>query len=585
VIRLVGLAGAFVAFSAVVSGSLLAYTRAARLSGWLLALAGGSGVIGLWLLDNAATVPAGQFLLVLAGLALIPSALWAYPRPRWQHAVDVVLGGALIGPGLVACFYTRDPDALIVMGMTAVMALVAQTWWRLEHSTGHERRALSWVALALAASGLASLVLQFVAWNDVVRAVAVAILACVPIAMAVGALRPESVDVRGLAVTTGVAAAIAVGYVAYFVGTIGLLQVIGLSDPPPSTLAVVGLIGAVAVRPVAKALRGVMDEILFGGRPDPLDAANRVVDTIGRDPDEALEAVRSALSLPYVALRRGDETLARSGEPGDHLRRIVADGDGADATILEVGMRPGDLRLTSDDLRVLRLVTPLMVQLVLATELSTQLQQSRTRALTGIADERRRLRNELHDDLGPTLTGVALTTDAARNLIGSDPSAAQDLLAAVRHDVTTAIEQVRHITYGMRPPALDEIGLVEALRQQSLGLSQELKVDFTVDGDLDDLPAAVEVAAYRVAMEALTNVARHSSSKTALVTLSRTGTALTVDVQDKGGATAPWPRGVGLASMQERVIELGGTMTAGPGHAGGGVRVMLPLDIDSPASP
>jgi signal transduction histidine kinase len=322
-----------------------------------------------------------------------------------------------------------------------------------------------------------------------------------------------------------------------------------------------------------------MDEILFGGRPDPLDAATRVVDTIGRDPDEALEAVRGALSLPYVALRRGDEVLARAGEPGDHLRRIVADGEGADATILDVGMRPGDLRLASGDLHVLRLVTPLMVQLVRATELSTQLQQSRTKALTVIADERRRLRNELHDDLGPTLTGVALTTDAARNLIESDPGTAQDLLTAVRNDVTTAIEQVRHIAYGMRPPALDEIGLVEALRQQSQGLSRDLQVTFAVDGDLADLPAAVEVAAYRITMEALTNVARHTSSTTALVALSRTESSLTVEVHDDGGPSPPWHRGVGLASMQERVTELGGTVTAEPGPAGGEVRALLPLSI------
>lgn len=578
-IRLVGLAGALVAVSSLTAGSLLAYTRAARLSGWLLATVGAAGLLGLWLLGGAATVFAGQTLLVLAGMVLVPTSLWAYPRPRWHHGVDVVLAGVLIGPGLIALFYLQDPDVLIAMGMTTVLALVAQTWWRLERSTGHERRALAWVALALGASGLLSLVLQFIAWSDLVRAVGVAILACIPIAMAVGGLRPETLDVRGLAVTIGVTSALTMGYLAYFVGVVALMRLIGVSDPPPIVLALVGLLGAVGVHPVATALRGVMDEILFGGRPDPLVAATKVADTIGRDPNEALEAVRSALSLPYVELRRGDEVLAQSGETVAHTRNIVADGQGKDATILVIGMRPGDLRLTAGDLHVLRLVTPLMVQLVRATDLSNELQQSRVKALTGIADERRRLRNELHDDLGPTLTGVALTTDAARNLITSDPGAARELLAAVRRDVASAIEQVRHIVYGMRPPALDEIGLVEALRQQSRGLSRELTVEFSVAGDLGDLPAAAEVAAYRICMEALSNVSRHSSSTIAGVKLSRNSDALTIQVNDNGGPSAPWPRGVGLASMKERVAELGGTLSAGPGLGGGEVNARLPLTL------
>lgn len=575
--RLIGVGGAFFAASAVGSGLLLAYVRTAVLSAWLLTAAGGGGLVGLWLLDGPDTLAAGQFVLVVSGLVLLPTALWAYPRSRWQHAVDVVLATALIGPGLVACFFVQQPNVLVTLGGVALLALVAQMWWRLERSEGDERRALEWVAWTGTVTVLVTLTLLFVAWDEYVVALSLAILAGIPVSMAIGALRPNTVDVRGLAVTSAVAVSLASGYIAYFVTAVSILDVIGVTDPAPSALALIGLLGAVAVRPAGSALRAVMDEILFGGRPDPLDAATRVVDTIGRDPHEALEAVRGALSLPYVALRRGDEVLARSGEPGDHVRRIVADGDGADNTILEVGMRPGDLRLTSGDLHVLRLVTPLMVQLVRATELSTQLQQSRTKALTGIADERRRLRNELHDDLGPTLTGVALSTDAARNLIASDPSAAQDLLAAVRHDVTTAIGQVRHITYGMRPPALDEIGLVEALRQQAQGLSRELQVTFAVVGELGDLPAAVEVAAYRIIMEALTNVARHTSSTTAMVTLTRTETALTVDVHDDAGPTAPWRRGVGLASMQERVSELGGSVTAGPGHDGGAVKAVLPL--------
>jgi signal transduction histidine kinase len=386
-------------------------------------------------------------------------------------------------------------------------------------------------------------------------------------------LRPDTIDVRGLAVASGVAVALTVGYIAYFMTAIALLDLVGVTDPPASALALIGLVGAVAVHPVGTALRGVMDEILFGGRPDPLAAATRVVDTIGADPQEALDAVRAALLLPYLALRRGDDVLARSGALVDHTREFVSTGEAA----VEVGLRPGELRLSPGDVRVLRLVTPLMVQLARATELSQALQQSRAKALTGIADERRRLRNELHDDLGPTLTGIALTIDAARNVIQSDSRCARELLDAVRSDISDAIAQIRHLVYGMRPPALDEMGLVEALRQQSRGLVRD--VDFVVKDDLGELPAAVEVAAYRIVMESLTNAARHGRSDAATVTLARDADTLHVEVTDDGAGTEPWQRGVGLASMHERVAEVGGTLFAGPGRQGGEVRATLPLSV------
>lgn len=574
--RLIGIACALSALSAVGSGLLLAYTRTALLSGWLLAVGGGSGLVGLWLLDGTA-VTAGQLVLVVAGLIFLPASLWAYPRPRWQHAVDLVLATALIGPGLMACFFLPAPGVIITLGSVSFLALVAQMWWRLESSSGAERRALAWVAWVVAVSVLVSLTLQFVAWDEYVVALSVAILAFIPMSMAIGVIRPASVDVRGLAVSSGVAVALALGYIAYFMTAVSLLDLAGVSEPAPSVLALVGLLGAVAVHPAGSALRGVMDEILFGGRPDPLAAATRVVDTIGGDPAAALTAVRTALALPYVALWQDDALLARSGEPGEHVRQFVASGVGG-TTVVEVGMRPGDLRLSPGDARVLRLVTPLMVQLVRATELSAELQQSRAKALTAIADERRRLRNELHDDLGPTLTGIAMTTDAARNTV-SDPAVASELLETVRGDVSAAIEQIRHLVYGMRPPALDEMGLVEALRQRALGLGREVQVQFEVPDDLGELPAAVEVAAYRIVMEALANVARHSDSQTATVTLARDALALCVEVTDQGGASGPWHRGVGLASMQDRVAELGGTLSAGPGEFGGEVRARLPLSV------
>jgi signal transduction histidine kinase len=337
---------------------------------------------------------------------------------------------------------------------------------------------------------------------------------------------------------------------------------------------VLGLAGGALLHPIGVQLRTVMDQLLFGGRPDPLDAAARVVDAIGTDPQEALDSLRTALSLPYVALQREDVILASSGEPVPHVRRVQCE----DLDLI-AGMRPGDLRLSSGDANVLRLVTPLLAQLVRATELNAAVQRSRAQALTGIADERRRLRNELHDELGPTLTGIAFTTDAAMNRLSADPGAAVELIQAARSEVGNAIGQVRDIVYGMRPPALDELGLIAAVQQQARTLGDGLSVTYVVEGDLPRLPAAVEVAAFRIIMEALTNVARHGDQAVATVRFdARESGHLTVEVTDPGAGSGAWRAGVGITSMRERVAELGGTFHAGPGPDGGCVRARIPLD-------
>lgn len=573
-------AGLLVAACALGSGLLMVHARVALLAGCLTAAAGGTAMVGTWLVTGSA-VGAGRFLLVAAWMVLAPAALWAYPRPRWRHPVDTVLGVALVAPGVLACLYTDDLDVITMLVIAATLALVAQTWWRLEHSDTAERRSVTWVALSSSVLGLTSLTLLFVAGGSWAATVAVALLAGLPLSMAVGVLRPDTVDVRGLVVTAAVGLAVGIGYLAYFAASLALLELTGAERPEPAVLAAIGLLGGVMLRPAALALRSVMDQMLFGDRPDPLDAATRVVGRIGRDPDEALVLIRDDLAIPYAALRRGPALVAAAGEPVSHVRRIVT----ADDVTLEVGLRPGDLRLSPGDERVLRLLAPLLAGLVRGGELSAELQESRAQALTGIADERRRLRRELHDGLGPTLTGIAFTTDAARNLVAEQPHAAADLLDEARRDTMAAIEQVRQIVYGMRPPAVDDLGLVAALRQQSRALGRVLEVRFQVDGDLSGLLAVVEVAAYRIVMEALTNVARHTGSASATVSLTRCDEGLVVEVTDRAGGEQPWRPGVGISSMRERATELGGTLHAGPGTDGGRVVAVLPLTQSSASDP
>jgi signal transduction histidine kinase len=234
-----------------------------------------------------------------------------------------------------------------------------------------------------------------------------------------------------------------------------------------------------------------------------------------------------------------------------------------------------------------------LAQALRAARLSEQLQASRGRVVAALEEERRRMRRDLHDGLGPTLTGIAYSADAARNLLpaGSESAAAE--LRALRADAAEAIAEIRRIVYGLRPKALDELGLLGALRQRLERLrvadGRPLVVTFTGPTQLPELPAAVEVVAYRVVLEAVTNVARHAGVDRARVELTldepgRLGIAVSGQGDGPGepAAVDPWTPGVGLTSMRERVEQIGGVLTVEAGPAGGLVRARVPTTLELP---
>jgi signal transduction histidine kinase len=209
------------------------------------------------------------------------------------------------------------------------------------------------------------------------------------------------------------------------------------------------------------------------------------------------------------------------------------------------------------------------------------LQRSRAELITAREEERRRLRRDLHEGLGPTLAGVSLGLHAARTHVRTAPDEAEALLDTLEAQVEQAVADVRRTVYGLRPPALDEFGLVRAVQLHAArfdGTQGGLRVvvDSPPEG-LGVLPAAVEVAAYRIATEALTNVARHAQAQTCTVRLSLNG-ALEVEVTDDGRGFAAEPDvGVGLAAMRERAAELGGTLSLERPETGARVRARLPI--------
>jgi signal transduction histidine kinase len=209
--------------------------------------------------------------------------------------------------------------------------------------------------------------------------------------------------------------------------------------------------------------------------------------------------------------------------------------------------------------------------------------------VTAREEERRRLRRDLHDGLGPILASQTLKMAAIRQLVQQNPEQANIMVDDVIRQNEATISEVRRLVYGLRPPALDELGLVEAVRDL-VRRSQSGSLSITVSGPnegLPKLPAAVEVNAYRIALEALTNAQRHAWAQHCNIHFDcrehqhngETRPVLVVQVQDDGaGMPEQFRTGVGLRSMRERAEELGGklSITAADPH-GTLVIAQLPL--------
>jgi two-component system NarL family sensor kinase len=312
-------------------------------------------------------------------------------------------------------------------------------------------------------------------------------------------------------------------------------------------------------------------------------------------PDEILptlaETVGQTLRLPYVAvaIREGDsfpiaaedKTVGTNEEVEAEVYPLVYQSELVGQLL--VSPRASNEPFTPADRRLLENVARQAGAAVHAAQLTAKLQRSRQHLVAAREEERRRLRRDLHDGLGPQLATLSLKIDATRNHLEENIEAADHLLVELKSQVQDAIRDVRRLVYDLRPPALDQLGLVSALRQHAASHNghQELRITIDAPAQLPPLPAAVEVAAYRIALEAMTNVTRHAGAQTCTIRLWIED-GLQLEVSDDGrGLPSPIDAGMGLISMQERAAELGGSFVVESGdipEAGGTVvRVHLPL--------
>ncbi len=356
-----------------------------------------------------------------------------------------------------------------------------------------------------------------------------------------------------------------------------------------SALAAIAIV-AVLYAPLRTWLWRLVRRLVRGSRDDPYAAVSTLAERLelATDPDEQLLAVATTLAeafrLPYVRVE-----IER---PGGERSAVEYGSPRGPAVSLQVAYRGevvGRLVLCRADLteRDQRLLGDLVRQAAAAaraSELSSDLQRIRARLVLAREEERRRLRRDLHDGLGPSLGAVALRIEAARNLAPSAPEQADRILEQTAAEVSGVLADVRRLVHDLRPPALDELGVLGAIAQQADRFrSPSLEVRLTGDGALDTLPAAVEVAAYRIVSEALANVARHSGAARCDITLSAREGRLEVTVRDDGTGIGPEvTAGVGMISLRERAAELGGDcQVTRPPDGGTLVSARLPMSMEA----
>jgi len=581
--------------------------------------------------------PAWEWVYFPAMAAAV-SFFWIFPLifptgqfvPRWTRwiAVFEVAGAVIVTWSQYFILKVPAGELILVYVYISFGAGVyAQLYRYFRVATPIERQQLKWVIVGLAA-WISTVVMLRIPLNGVLASRAAgmdpaqALLLStipdilfrvtsffVPVSIFISVLRYRLWDIDILINRTLVYGALTGIVVSAFVILIGVLSILFQSSGN-SIIAIIatGLV-ALLFNPLRQRLQRGINHLMYGERDEPYIALSRLGRRLETTiaPEAVLPTVvttvRDVLKLPYVAIylqqdSQGYKIVAESASPQLRIEngRIRVPGmeregrciplvhQGETIGYIVLGPRAPNEAFNATDLRLLEDLAPQVGVAVHAVRLTADLQRSRERLVLAREEERRRLRRDLHDGLGPQLAGLALKLETLRNRLKDDPLA-DSILADLAKRTQDATADVRHLVYKLRPPTLDEFGLVMALREGMTQFTQQggngLNITLDAPESLPPLPAAVEVAAYRIAQEALTNVIRHSEAHSCHVRLSLDEAAglLCLEVQDDGkGLQRKRRAGVGLNSMQERAEELGGScLIRSSPHSGTQVQARLPV--------
>ncbi len=582
--------------------------------------------LGLWL-----WMPTVGLLAIYLNLLFpdgkLPSRRW---RPlAWLSGAVIVFGSIAEGlsPGPIADlggvrntfglegqpWIADAANAILVPFLLCILASAWSLILRYRRSRGEERQQIKWIAFAASFVGLgfviamaSGLIVFFLApetwersanspplWFDLYFSVVLLSFGGVPIAVGVAVLKYRLYDIDLVINRTLVYGTLTASVVGIYILVVGYLGALfrTQNDLFVSLLAT-GLV-AVLFAPLRDRLQRAVNRLMYGERDDPYAVLSRLGQRLEATlaPEAVLptviEIVKEALKLPYaaIALTENSSTSPRVaasvGKPVENPLRLALTYQGEPVGELLLGPRAPGETFGSADRRLLEGLARQAGVAAYAVRLTTELQRSRERLVAAREEERLRLRRDLHDGLGAQLAALNVQAGTLRRLIGRDPAAAEELVVELRGELRAAIADIRRLVYDLRPPALDDLGLAAALRRLAERYGSEggkLHVLVEVPEELPHLPAAVEVAVYRIAQEALTNVARHARARNCVVRLAvNEGVALEI-VDDGVGIPKERSAGVGLSSMRERASELGGSCVV-ESTPEGGTRVLVRLPL------
>ncbi|HEX6686280.1 MAG TPA: histidine kinase [Candidatus Limnocylindrales bacterium] len=596
-----------------VMGALVLAVSPGHLMGRLMVAAGAAAIVALLGISWTVWLPAAwlsqwawwpPFGLITLALLVFPDG--HLPSPRWRPVAALIASGtaaATVALAVAALDHPRDlvitgaineitPRAQLLIRVAAIGALLTVVgllavlwalWLRWRRAEGDTRQQLACLFPAAILFGLGLFVLDPLGVPQAFVVIAVAL----PLGMCVAVVRYRLYGLDQVVNRTIVWLLMTVMVIVVFISIVTLLRDVVLgATASTASLVATGLI-AVTFEPLRQRVQRGVNRLVYGERDDPYLVISRLGELLERtvEPNAVLprltETIARSLRVPYVGVeieRNGNTRLvAEHGHATTSVDTFGMIAHGERLGRLIVANRSAGSRFSRRERRLLDDLAVQAAVAVEATRLVRDLQNSREQLVMAREEERRRARRDLHDGLGPTMAGMSMQVRAALKLVGGDPKAG-GILTALAEDLQACTDEVRRMVDQLRPPALDA-GLAAALRTECRRFtSPTLSVQLRASGTLDGLPAAVEVAAYRVVAEALTNVARHAQARSCLVSVSRQR-MLSLEIVDDGvGIAAPALRGVGLDSMRDRAEELGGTCVITEADPRGTtVRVSLPL--------
>jgi signal transduction histidine kinase len=511
------------------------------------------------LIVTVTTILVAPFVRVITSSTPIPAP------SRWQAPLAWVAFGCLAG-------------ALLVGTVGAIGLAV-----RAARTTGADRRQIIWFF-----TGFAVLVLTTaLPLGHVVQLLGTAFF---PVAVGIAMLRYGLFDADRLLNRTLLYATLSLLVAAVVAASIALsIAWAGGSGLGAVVAGVVVTIGLVPVRDVVQ--RGV-DRLLYGQRRDPYAAMTGLAGKLSTAvaPSDMLtvivETVTHALRLPYAAVTVGDDPIpaAVAGRPPARVADLALRHVGQPVGVLSVGLRDGARALDPTDEHLLVDVARQAGAVAHTVRLTRNIQLAYDRLATARDEERHRIRRDMHDELGPLLAGVVLGLGAARRAADGRLPEQAELLARLQAQVREGLDDVKRLIADLRPTALDELGLVAALERHAYLLSTDdesgVRVQVRTSGSLPALPSDVEVAAYRICLEALANAVRHGRATSARVCLELRDGDLHLRIEDDGiGLPEPMSsHGLGLSSMAARARDVGGSCTVTRRPSGGTiVDARLPL--------